>query len=293
MLLAGLEELLALLGLLTLLDVLAGNLLTLLRDLLLAERLGRLLSVLLRDTVNGGDVSFLLLALLGNLLALLRDRLLLLAKLAGLLGRLLLQRLTLCDALLTRLAVHGRDVASLVLALKLRLPRGYRTLLLLLMVVAGETCCSCSGADTSANAGGGTSTHALTSTNALLARDTSLLLLANGTSSLLSSTSAVTPTSERVIRGVPRRLLSRRGAIATTPNNPDNLGRAVTCQLERTLFAYRSPESGAASIFFTTSHPPTTRPNTTCLPLRNSASASVMKNWHPFVLGPWFAWPLV
>ena len=47
---------------------------------------------------------------------------------------------------------------------------------------------------------------------------------------------------------------------------------------------------GTFSILRRVSIPSMTRPNTTCFPSRKSHFAVVMKNWHPFVLGPEFAW---
>ena len=44
------------------------------------------------------------------------------------------------------------------------------------------------------------------------------------------------------------------------------------------------------SILRRVSIPSITRPNTTCFPSRKSHLAVVMKNWHPFVLGPEFAY---
>ena len=41
-----------------------------------------------------------------------------------------------------------------------------------------------------------------------------------------------------------------------------------------------------APILLTTSIPAQTRPKIVCLPSRNGAGASVMKNWDPLVLGP-------
>jgi hypothetical protein len=42
----------------------------------------------------------------------------------------------------------------------------------------------------------------------------------------------------------------------------------------------------AASIFFTTSRPSTTLPNTTCLPSSQGVTTVVMKNCEPLVCGP-------
>ena len=46
---------------------------------------------------------------------------------------------------------------------------------------------------------------------------------------------------------------------------------------------------GVLPIFFTTSRPLVTLPNTVCLPSRCGVGARVMKNWLPLVLGPAFA----
>ena len=46
---------------------------------------------------------------------------------------------------------------------------------------------------------------------------------------------------------------------------------------------------GTFSIFLTTRRPSITLPKTTCLSSRKSHLVHVMKNWHPFVLGPLFA----
>ena len=55
-------------------------------------------------------------------------------------------------------------------------------------------------------------------------------------------------------------------------------------------FGLLAPATGTFSILRTTSKPsPSTLPNTTCLPSSQSVLAQVMKNWHPFVLGPLFA----
>ena len=50
---------------------------------------------------------------------------------------------------------------------------------------------------------------------------------------------------------------------------------------------------GTFSIFRRVSMPSITLPNTTCFPSRKSHFAVVMKNWHPFVLGPEFAYDSV
>ena len=47
---------------------------------------------------------------------------------------------------------------------------------------------------------------------------------------------------------------------------------------------------GTFSILRSVSMPSITRPKTTCFPSRKSHFAVVMKNWHPFVFGPEFAY---
>jgi len=47
---------------------------------------------------------------------------------------------------------------------------------------------------------------------------------------------------------------------------------------------------GTFSIFLITSSPSMTLPNTTCFPSKKLHLAHVMKNWHPFVSLPLFAW---
>lgn len=252
--------------------LLAGDLLALLGKTLLLDALhalsgnslGGLASDTLLDSSNtAGD------ALLRNLLALPDDTTLLLARREGVLGliRVLLRQrvLRLVDVLLGQRVLGLVDVLLGKRVLRLAGVLLGQGALRLLRVLGGE---------------GG----------ALLLLRGVLTRKAGGTSSTSRSgagASGGASASTSLLASRVHTLLAGRGVTATR-DNANDLGRTGVSSI--VPLAYRSPASGTASIFFTTSHPPTTRPNTTCLPFRNSDSASVMKNWHPFVLGPWFAW---
>lgn len=73
--------------------------------------------------------------------------------------------------------------------------------------------------------------------------------------------------------------------LAALADADGHLGPDVSYEKRTTAHLLPAPV-GTFSILRTVSNPSMTRPNTQCLPSRNSAGAVVMKNWQPFVPGP-------